>query len=162
MSSRPSSRPEGESAHSACSNKALDLLARREHSRVELERKLLARSFEAPTVEAVLDELEQSGALHAERFLESFVRGRVARGQGPVRIRRDLAEHGIESGRSTELLRSGDYDWNELARAARAKRFGPGAPKDYKDRARQGRFLEYRGFEAAQIHRALDIREDSD
>jgi regulatory protein len=162
MSSRPSSRPETDSAQSACNKKALDLLARREHSRVELEHKLLARSFEPAVVEDVLDALEHSGALASDRFLESFVRARAARGQGPARIRRELREHGIEPAASAELLDSGEFDWNALASAARAKRFGAAGPKDHKDRARQGRFLEYRGFEMSQIRRALDIRDDSD
>ena len=73
-----------------------------------------------------------------------------------------LREHGIEPAASAELLDSGEFDWNALASAARAKRFGAAGPKDHKDRARQGRFLEYRGFEMSQIRRALDIRDDSD
>jgi regulatory protein len=140
----------------------LDLLARREHSRLELERKLQARKFPGPVITAALDELERSGALAAARFTDSFVRQRAARGQGPIRIRLELEERGVAAEHSAELLRAPEYDWQALARATRIKRFGPAPPKDFKERARQARFLQYRGFEAAQIRGALEVGDDSD
>lgn len=137
----------------ACKSQALGLLARREHSRLELERKLGRREHSHDLIADVLNELEASGALAAERFAESLVRSRVAKGQGPVRIRTELREHGIDSADCRELL---ERDWAGLAREVRAKRFGPNAPADYKDRARQMRFLQYRGFELDHIQAALD------
>jgi regulatory protein len=113
-------------------------------------------------VDATLDELEGSGALAAARFTESFVRQRAARGQGPVRIRLELEERGVGPAQSAECLSSPDYDWLALARTTRAKRFGAARPKDFKERARQARFLQYRGFDAAQIHTALELDADSD
>jgi regulatory protein len=141
---------------------ALDLLARREHSRQELERKLRARDFPADTIEATLAELTNSGALAEVRFTESFVRSRAARGKGPVRIRMELEERGIAADESKPVLAREEQDWHALARAVRAKRFGPTRPKDFKERARQARFLQYRGFDAAQIKSALEGDDDSD
>ena len=162
MNSRPSNKPDADSDRAACTRTALNLLARREHSRVELERKLRARAFAATVVEATLDELEGSGALAAARFTESFVRQRAARGHGPVRIRLELEERGVASVHSADSLSSADYDWHALARATRAKRFGAELPKNFKERARQARFLQYRGFDAAQIDSALELDADSD
>ena len=116
----------------------MDLLARREHSRLELERKLVARSFDESLVSGVLDELEQDGLLSAERFAQSFVASRYARGQGPHRIRRDLGERGIESAQA--YLDDERFDWGALAREARVKRFGRAPPADFKEKARQMRF----------------------
>jgi regulatory protein len=161
MSSRPSNKPEASVDKASCTRLALDLLARREHSRRELERKLGARDFPTEIIEATLTELTTSGALAETRFTESFVRSRVARGQGPVRIRMELAERGIAADDSATVLR-GEQDWHALARAVRAKRFGPTLPKDFKERARQARFLQYRGFDAAQIKSALEGNDDSD
>jgi regulatory protein len=161
MSSRPSNKPETSVDKASCTRLALNLLARREHSRQELERKLGARDFPAEIIEATLTELTTSGALAEKRFTESFVRARAARGQGPVRIRVELAERGIASDDSTAMLK-GEQDWHALARAVRAKRFGPALPKDFKERARQARFLQYRGFDAAQIKSALEGDDDSD
>jgi regulatory protein len=156
MSSRPSNRPEAATDQAACTRQALDLLARREHTRLELERKLLARGFDADVAAAALDGLEQSGALAAARFTESFVRSRAARGQGPKRIRMELLERGVDATEAAAALVAGGFDWLELAGVARVKRFGPALPKDYKERARQARFLRYRGFDAAEIESALE------
>jgi regulatory protein len=107
-----------------CERTALDLLARREHSRRELERKLGARGFQDETIAATLDALEQSGELAAARFTESFIRARAAKGQGPARIRAELAERGIDREQAAELLRVAGIDWAEVASSVRAKRFG--------------------------------------
>ncbi len=146
----------------ACRKTALDLLARREHSRPELERKLARRAFSGGLIDEILDELEESGALSARRFAESFVSTRAAKGQGPVRIRSELTRRGVNSGVFDDLLHDGTIDWNAIARRARVKRFGAGAPANYAERARQARFLQYRGFDMGQIDAALDIGADSD
>ena len=131
----------------------MDLLARREHSRLELERKLGTRSFDERVISDVLDELESDGLLSAERFAQSFVEARYARGQGPYRIRRELAERGIEA--AARFVDEERFDWDALARETRIKRFGRLPPVNLQDRARQIRFLEYRGFGHDQIRRAL-------
>jgi regulatory protein len=144
----------------ACAEQALGLLARREHSRVELERKLAKRRFDEATIVEVLDRLEATGALAAGRFAESFLRSRIAKGQGPARIRMDLKAHGIDPAESRALLE--DCDWEGLACEVRRKRFGVEPPADYTERARQMRFLQYRGFEFDHIRAALDDAHDSD
>lgn len=136
----------------------MDLLARREHSRLELEQKLAARGCEPDLVADVLDALESEGLLSAERFAESFIASRYAKGQGPHRIRRELADRGIDS--AAALLDDGRFDWVALAREARSKRFGGAPPADLKDKARQVRFLEYRGFGHDEIRRALEFGDD--
>jgi regulatory protein len=143
----------------ACRRRALDLLARREHSRLELERKLRRAEHSPELVAGVLDELERDGLLSDGRFAESFVRARIAKGQGPNRIRMELIERGVAA--ADETIRAAGCDWNRLARDTRARRFRGGTPRDYKERARQARFLEYRGFTAEQIRNALESADDS-
>lgn len=158
---RRSSRPEpGDEA--ACRRLALDLLARREHSRLELERKLASRGFHTPVVAKALDHLEAAGALSVARFGASFIHARIARGQGPLLIRAELEQRGVAGAAVEELLEEAATDWVEAAREARRKRFGSAAPADFKERARQARFLERRGFGAASIRAALDLASDSD
>ena len=159
---RRSKRDETEADAPACARVALELLARREHSRRELTRKLAARGFTADVVAAVLDDLERSGALAEARFADSFVRSRIAKGQGPQRIRAELAQRGIDAEAADQVLRGADVDWLDTIRAVRAKRFGPQPPSDYEERARQARFLQYRGFDSAQIRAALEFDPDSD
>jgi len=146
----------------ACTRAALELLARREHSRRELMRKLATRGFPDDVVSRALDELERTGALAEARFTESFVRSRISKGQGPQRIRADLAQRGIASDEADDVLRAADVDWLATIRAVRAKRFGPELPRDYAERARQARFLQYRGFDSAQIRAALEFDAEVD
>jgi regulatory protein len=159
------SKPEdasGELDAKACTRAALDLLARREHSRRELTRKLGARGFSDDLIAPALDDLERSGALAETRFTESFVRARVAKGQGPARIRAELAQRGVADAAVEGALREAGVDWLATIRAVRRKRFGPELPRDFRERARQARFLEYRGFGSAEIRAALELDGDSD
>ena len=156
------SKPDAPRDAPACKHAALELLARREHSRRELKHKLAARGFPDDVATPVLDELEQSGALADARFTDSFVRARIAKGQGPQRIRAELAQRGIDGAEADEGLAAADVDWLATIRAVRAKRFGPELPRDYAERARQARFLQYRGFDSAQIRAALEFEGDSD
>jgi regulatory protein len=156
------SRPEADAGAAGCTRTALELLARREHSRRELTRKLGARGFPDDVIVAVLDDLERSGALADGRFTDSFIRSRVAKGQGPQRIRAELAQRGIAEADADDVLRGADVDWRSTIRAVRRKRFGPDLPRDYAERARQARFLQYRGFDSEQIRAALELDGDSD
>ena len=155
------SKPE-ELDESAATRVALALLARREHGRNELTRKLDARGFPAEVVAAVVAALESSGALAETRFTETFVRSRVAKGQGPQRIRAELAQRGVAEPEVESALRDADVDWLATARAVRRKRFRGAPPRDFRERARQARFLEYRGFTGEQVRAALEVDGDSD
>ncbi len=135
---------------------AIGLLARREHARLELSHKLRARGFEPEAVEATLDELEAERLLSDVRFAESYVTARVARGYGPQRIRAELRERGVGEEAIERELRSRPEDWFALACSARNKRFGGALPKDLKERVRQARFLQYRGFDTDQTRFALE------
>jgi len=146
----------------ACRQQALDLLARREHSRRELERKLSARSYASGVIADTLDALERAGLLDAARFAESFVRSRIARGQGPLRIQRELAERGLAADESERAFAALEIDWTALARSVRAKKFGARIPQVFAERARESRFLQYRGFTSDQIRAVLDLDPDYD
>ena len=72
---------------------AMDLLARREHGRAELTRKLRQRGAPAELIEAALERLADEGLLSESRYIESFIRGRASSGYGPLRIREELTRH---------------------------------------------------------------------
>ncbi len=138
----------------------MDLLARREHSESELRKKLAARDFTSDEIDATLAALASDGLLSNERFTEAFIAAHTRRGQGPVRIRVELESRGIDAA----LIGNGleGIDWFALAREVRHRKFGPEAPADYAERARQARFLQYRGFTGEQIHSAMDDAGDDD
>jgi regulatory protein len=159
----PKPRPEGESeaeAAAAARKLALDLLARREHARAELARKLASRGFEATIVEPVLAELAQARLQSDERFAEQFVNARAGRGSGPFKIRMELRERGLDEGLAEAAIAQAECDWYDLAREVRRKRFGAEVPGEFKERARQARFLQARGFDMEQIRAAMGDFDD--
>ncbi len=127
---------------------AMNLLSRREYLRAELEQKLNRRfgADAADLLHAVLDDLARENLQCDERFLESYLRHRSARGYGPERLRQELRQKGVDSTALELALEAADIDWAQLARDARAKKFGLAEPQDFKEKARQLRFLQYRGF----------------
>lgn len=133
----------------------MDLLARREHSLFELERKLAQRGLPPELIEPALEQLVAEGLLSDRRFAESFVSARVRKGQGPVRIAGELARRGVDGALAEQALAEAGCDWAEQARQVRAKRFGRNPPGDFPERARQSRFLQYRGFTGDQIRAAF-------
>jgi regulatory protein len=137
--------------------RALRLLARREHSRAELARKLAAEGSHEE-VQAVLDRLEQTGLLSDARFTEAFVSSRAAR-LGNARLRRDLRLKGIADELIAAALPAGAESEADRARAVRQRKFGA-APADRAGYARQARFLQSRGFAADIIRKVLKDTEE--
>lgn len=138
----------------ALRGRALAMLTRREHSRAELERKL-DRLAETTQVAEVLDELAERRLQSDDRFAEVFVRSRAERGYGPRAIGADLRGRGLEAEQVAAALAASGYDWAVRAADVRQGRFGRSLPTDPRERARQLRFLQYRGFSAADCARAL-------
>ena len=130
---------------------AMDLLARREHGFTELERKLSVR-FPRESVVAVLTLLQQEQLQSDERFAESYVYSRRQRGCGPIRIRSELLQKGLESELISQHLQLCQDDWTALARRVKEQKFGSGPPANARERARQIRFLTGRGFSLEQIY----------
>ncbi|GAA0636444.1 regulatory protein RecX [Halomonas beimenensis] len=135
---------------------AIRLLARREYARAELRDRLAAKGHESAAIEACLTELAEQGLQSDARFAESFLRARIARGQGPVRIRAELSRRGIDDATARAAFDEAqeEVDWFALAAEALARRFaGPGAGP--RERARRERFLAGRGFDFDQLRHAL-------
>ncbi len=135
---------------------ALELLARREHSREELRRKLLARGYEGNDVEAVLEQLAVEGLQSDPRFAEGYVYARQTRGFGPLRIRMELQERGLAESIIDECLDERASHWRALLEAQYRKRYGDAPMREYRERARRGRFLQQRGFPGEMIWRLLN------
>ena len=135
--------------------KAMDYLARREHVRGELLDKLTRFGFDPAVADDAVAQLVDDGLQSDARFAEAFVRSRINQGKGPVRIRADLRDRGL-TGSDIELaLEEANEDWYALARDVRLKKFGPDAPSEFRDKAKQMRFLQSRGFEPDQIQAAV-------
>ena len=135
---------------------AMDYLSRREHATHELFQKLLAKEeYEAYEISEVLSRLADQGLLSDERFTEAFINQRINRGSGPLKIRAELRQKGVSDSSIENFLDEHDVMWQESALAVRIRKYGDQAPSDVKDKARQSRFLQSRGFSSEQIRYAL-------
>ncbi|ERP92901.1 MAG: RecX family transcriptional regulator [Alcanivoracaceae bacterium] len=134
--------------------RAVSLLARRDHARRELETKLRSKVGDHPALAAVIEWCEEHGFIDDRRFAGFFVRSRIDRGQGVLRIRQELQQRGVASELIESALQETEVDWFALAREVRARRFRQ-YPQDQKEKARQLRFLQGRGFDAEQSFAAL-------
>lgn len=133
---------------------ALRLLARREYSRAELAERLAAKGHAQADIGECLDELAEQGLQSDTRFAESFLRSRLFRGQGPVRIRLEMERRGLDPEEVREAFASGEVDWQALACETLSRRF-PGPGDSPRERARRERFLAGRGFDFDQVRHAL-------
>jgi len=123
----------------------------REHSRLELERKLLRR-FESDVVQSVLQDLLQQGLQSDARFTEQYIHSRRSKGYGPLCIRAELTERGIADELIATWLDDSAQNWQALMLVVAEKKFGGQQPVDRKEMAKRGRFLSSRGFPSWMIN----------
>jgi regulatory protein len=138
--------------------RALRLLALREHSRKELERKLAQHETEPGQLRAALDELQAKGFIDEQRVVDSLVHRRAGR-LGAGRVKQELQAKGLDAERVAIAVASLRATEVERAREVWRKKFGV-PPADAAQRAKQARFLAARGFGGEAIRRVLAIQDD--
>jgi regulatory protein len=127
---------------------------------MELCRKLLKKSFLETDIHVVLNGLAEEGLLNESRFIENFIHYQRNRGYGPLHIRADLIERGISENLIEHHLEIKDNAWLTSIRFVWQKRFKNKLAHDYKTRAQQMRFLQYRGFTHDQIKSIMNNDEE--
>lgn len=159
-----------EAAYRSALDSAVRSLTLREHGRRELERKLRGKGHAPVVVERVLEYLCTHDLQSDVRFAEGFVRSRIQKGYGPVKIRQELASRGVsEDALEQQLTEPGEF-WLDLARRVLDRKFGrataasngedepdaaDGFEADRESWNARARFLARRGFPADLIYRAL-------
>jgi regulatory protein len=138
---------------SSIRNKAMDLLARREHSAQELRQKLKAREYDADAIDEILQVLKEDRLQSDERFTESYVNHRFNAGVGPLKIRYELRQKGVSDRLVDEFLEPLSDQWDELMTRQRIRKYGASIPNDYAERMKQARFLQNRGFSPESVMR---------
>jgi regulatory protein len=152
--------PEAISGAPTVRTAAITLLARRDYARAELEARLLSRGFAASEVAGALEELAAAGTLDDARYAQHYVTYHCGRGQGPIRIAAELRRHGLPQALIEAALAAGP-DWCALARRVRSAKFGTQEPASWAQKARQARFLRYRGFSSDHIRAATGADPDA-
>jgi len=137
---------------------AVSALAQRDYCSGELAARLATRGYGAEAVAAALADLTERRFLDDARYAQQHISYHAERGQGPLRIARELHQLGL----SEELIDSAldEYaqehgNWGRLAREVRIRRFGLAEPAGFAQKAKQARFLQYRGFSTDHIRSAL-------
>jgi regulatory protein len=147
----------------AAESAALSLLTRRDYASGELIGRLREKGYDPDVIDGVVALLTQSGTLNDARFAENYVSYHAARGQGPVRIGADLKALKL-SGEVISAALDQAGDWAARALTVRQRKFGRAVPESWRDKTRQARFLQYRGFSSDHIRAALgaDFNGDAD
>lgn len=165
-------------------------LGRREHSKKELREKLLAKECEPQAVEDLLEEFEQEGYQSDDRMTSALIKDGIGKKHGKIRIFQTLKKHGLttissatelqnwidehyeffsdliinpstETEEQESLNENYEIDWLSQAVEARVKKYGDSIPTDPKEKSRQLRFLQYRGFDMSVCFEALKYNLES-
>ena len=131
------------------------MLTRRDYSCYEISQKLRAKGYQADEIKSVITELTQSQLINEARFVENYIYWRRNKGYGPQRIRQELQARGIDMEMIAEHLKITDNAWFAEVRKVWQKHFRGKMPEDFQNRAKQMRFLQYRGFTREQIESVL-------
>lgn len=134
----------------------------REHSSTELHGKLIKKGCAPELAAQVIERLQSERLLSDERFVESMIAARRRRGIGPLRVRQDLQRKGIAEDMIDRWLDPSGRQWMELLRELWRKKFGAKQPRTQAERAKQGRFLQSRGFSFDHIQRLFNARNVDD
>ena len=137
--------------------RALALLSRREHTRYELGKKLAGYAESTEALDALMDSLMQEGLLSDARAAEEVLRVRSGR-HGLLRIRQELQQRGVPEDVAAETLAVARAEELASARRVWSRKFSH-LPANADERARQGRYLQNRGFSPdviRQVLRSLD------
>lgn len=132
-------------------DKALGLLARREHSARELKTKLAQRGHAADEAGLAIDRLKHQHYQSDDRFAGSLARRRAAQGYGPRRIEAELKSHTLADAAIRAVIAGLDINWTASAIAQLRRHYGGRPPADRDERAKRAGFLLRRGFDAATV-----------
>jgi regulatory protein len=141
--------------------RAIGLLSRRDFPRAALKGRLTEAGFAAGAAESAITGLEDERLVNDARYVEASVAGRIARGQGPLRIALELKRLGVDAELVVAALAARAHEWAGLAAELRRRRFGVGMPRTAREKTRQARFLLYRGFTGRQARSALGAERDT-
>lgn len=141
-------------------DQALSLLSHREHGTNELVSKLKLKGHTEEDIASAIEQLQDMNYLNDERFAEIFVRSRISKPLGASRILQELIQKGINSTLAKEAINSAEADWFELAKTLKTRKFGEKVATDFKEKGKQSRYLQYRGFNFDEIKYAISSKDE--
>jgi len=134
---------------------AVSLLAKKNYASGEMHRQLSRLTESMGDLTRVLRRLTDNHALDDARLLAYLLEKHVKKLHGPTRIKQELRQKGFPAPLIEQGIDNGDIDWYQLAKEARIKKFGDALPADPKEKNKQIRHLQYKGFTMDMIFEAL-------
>ena len=138
---------------------SIDLLSRREHTILELKRKLMRKSFSEDEIEQAIQLLLDNNLLSEERFTESYINMRRRKGYGPVRIAQELRERGVGSELFEVYLDRNNTEWRVIMKRQYAKKYGDDQAEEYAEKVKRAKYLQARGFPLDWVFKLNSIDE---
>ncbi len=138
--------------------KAMDYLSRREYGFYELVEKVVLYGFLEETALFAVEKLASEGLQDDKRYVESFIQSRINQGKGPLRIQQELQHRKVSDNLINDAINETTENWFKLAEKVRLKKFGSKIPLDFQKKAKEMKFLKYRGFESDHIQYAMKNR----
>lgn len=135
---------------------ALNYLAKREYTVLDLQKKLLQKGFSSHCVQTTLSLLIQEGVLSDERFCEAYIASRIRKNYGPIRIAAELRQHGVSQEMIISEIKKNEAIWPDCIKKIQKKKFSS-PPRNLKEKLYQINFLQYRGFKLDQIKEYLEV-----
>ncbi|MFC4727017.1 regulatory protein RecX [Coralloluteibacterium thermophilus] len=142
--------------------RAIGLLARREHSRRELARKLVAKGVEPEAAREAVETLSGKGWQDDARFAQTLVRTRAAGGYGPLRVRMELEQHGVDTADIDAAMAEEVASWRAVAEDLVGRRFAVADLEDPVRRRKAVELLLRRGFGRDDAYAAVEALCDPD
>ncbi len=133
----------------------MNLLARREYSAEELRQKLSQKSSDHNLIEQVIQGLINDGLQSDERFAEAFTQMRLNQGKGSIKVKFELMQKGISPQLIDAYVNTDSDQWQQALTHLIERRFSGEIASDPREKAKQLRFLQSRGFTLEQIRRVL-------
>jgi len=125
---------------------AIAALSRREHSVLEMRRKLKNKGFEDDEISISITRLIENNLLSEERFTESYINMRKRRGYGPLRIAQELSQRGVTEEGFAVYLDRNNPQWRRVMKEQYIKKYGQQLAMEYTEKARRAKYLQSRGF----------------
>lgn len=132
------------------------LLARQDYAQATIVQKLKQRQATSEQIAQLVDWAIQLGYIDDERYCRGFIQRHAAKHHGLMRIRQEAAQKGLNREIIENALNELEIDWYQLAQSAYNKKFSRSNKKlDFKEKAKQMRYLSYRGFNRDEIEFAM-------
>lgn len=132
------------------------LLACREHSRLELLKKLMVKGYDKDEILTVIEELADKGLQSDSKYAESYARQRIQKGYGPIHIAYELRKKGVDAVNLEDIVQNATGNWMNVLEQVYTKKYGHDSVLDRNERAKRSRFLIQRGFSGTMISALFD------